>query len=647
MAIDTAALFADMGKAFFAMNTAIAALKTTGTVATETEDYTAEVGAATIAFQNAVAAAAAAVAPIVNAGQSYNTTIRQTISNLMIQYVKTDNQQLSDGELVNLNELIRQMIADTDNQRVEQNEPAVVDAGQTVTAAGFAGDNRLDITGHGFINGDRLIFSTTTTLPDPLALLTIYYVVSVATNDFEVSLSPGGTSITGVDSGTGTHTATLTALVYGSDFLPTSASSANNGDGILNRSTLRGDGLVNEHILRENIEGKVTAISTNQEATFSTTSQLQVNKLSPDWPGGSGISTSLTSYVGASGINLVNGTFETTDTNEDDLPSGWIAVTATLGTTVNVTPIEVQTIEVDAAGGAGPPTSGWYTITHIDKDSNAQTTVPLVWNASGSAVQSALKQLNGLGNITVSTSGTTPAFTHTITFTGVTNPAAVTVDNNTDAGDFTVVTTVAGSANVMRGARSLQFTGTAGAEETDIAYPVTLQPATVYACSVWVMSDDVPASGAMAIVLTDSTDSTVPIEDDQGTGNQLSIDITAIDGTYTQYSAFFRTPTVLPNAVFLRILLSTAIADTDDVFVDELCLVPAVELYAGGPFVAMFTGPTDWASDDEFVFTPSNAQAGEVHTWLDRVFNLSGNRLLFDSTTDPGDSGYQDDQIIT
>lgn len=551
-------LFADLGIGMNAMNTAITATQDNGTIFVEVEDFLQSVAVTEPGeFLDAVRGAATVIGPMISAGTSINAGIRLPMSNLVIQTVKADTQQISDTQLIAVKELIRQMKTDG-SARPEENVP------------------------------------------------------------------------------------TVSTIVYGSDFNATSASSANNGDGILNASINRGDGLVNEHILPEDIEALCTGIQPSGEAAWSFTGEESKAKMSPDWPGGSGITTTLTSWVGASGVNLVNGTFETLDTNESNLPSGWKSIVglANLGVgatdTFTTTLVEVQTITV-----TGTPTTGYYVVTFVDKDANEQDTSTLVFDASGGVLQAALRALRGLESVTVSTTGTSPDFTHTITFTGVPDPAQFTIAEVTDSGTYTPATTVIGSANVMRGARSAQFTGD-GAELTSIAHAVTLQPATVYALSAWMKTDGAVAAGVMKIDLIDSTGSPTVVADDESTNNTVTIDVTALTSTFTQVTAFFRTPTIMPDAIFLRVHVTTAITDREVVNIDELVLAPAVELYAGGPFTALFTGPTTWVVGDELRFSPANAQAGEVHTWLDRVFDLSGNRLLFDTTTSPGDAGFQD-----
>lgn len=62
-------------------------------------------------------------------------------------------------------------------------------------------------TAHTLSNGDAVILTNSGgALPAPLAANTKYYVVNAATNDFQLSLTVGGTAIDLTDNGTGTHT---------------------------------------------------------------------------------------------------------------------------------------------------------------------------------------------------------------------------------------------------------------------------------------------------------------------------------------------------------------------------------------------------------------------------------------------------------
>lgn len=60
--------------------------------------------------------------------------------------------------------------------------------------------------GHGFSEGDTVIFSSTGSLPTGLSVNTVYYVKYVDINTFQLSLNKGGTSINTSSAGSGVHT---------------------------------------------------------------------------------------------------------------------------------------------------------------------------------------------------------------------------------------------------------------------------------------------------------------------------------------------------------------------------------------------------------------------------------------------------------
>lgn len=74
----------------------------------------------------------------------------------------------------------------------------------------------LTAAAHGFITGLKGQASTTTTLPDGLALTTDYFVIVLSANTFSLASSLvnalAGTAIDILDAGTGDHTFTPTAL---------------------------------------------------------------------------------------------------------------------------------------------------------------------------------------------------------------------------------------------------------------------------------------------------------------------------------------------------------------------------------------------------------------------------------------------------
>lgn len=79
-----------------------------------------------------------------------------------------------------------------------------------VTSITNASPGVVNYTSQPFANGDRVVFSTTGTLPTGLVAGTVYYVVSAATNSFSVSATSGGTAINTSSAGSGTHSVTAT-----------------------------------------------------------------------------------------------------------------------------------------------------------------------------------------------------------------------------------------------------------------------------------------------------------------------------------------------------------------------------------------------------------------------------------------------------
>jgi hypothetical protein len=99
------------------------------------------------------------------------------------------------------------------------------------------------------------------------------------------------------------------------------------------------------------------------------------------------------------------------------------------------------TAQVSTVAISGTPTGGTYTLTFVDSIHGTRTTSALAFNASAAAVQTAIRLLAGLSLATVTASGTTPNFTHTITFKG--NQAAITVSRTLSLTGGSPVVTIA------------------------------------------------------------------------------------------------------------------------------------------------------------------------------------------------------------
>lgn len=395
----------------------------------------------------------------------------------------------------------------------------------------------------------------------------------------------------------------------------TATPGTNTGDGVLMATLTRGDGTTNELVIPETIAFTVSAAGRAPQVVA--TSLAAQPALSHEWPKGTGLLASVTAVDPSSG-RLSNGTF---DAFTADVPDGWIAHVATPGTTLKGTTVEVQTVVI-----SGSPVGGYYQLAWTDRDSVAYTTAEITYNASGAAVQSALRKIPGLDAVTVVTTGTAPNYTHTVTFTGQGgNVAQLTSINKLTGGSSPTIThntTTAGTAQVFRGSKALMLVSD-GSELTALYQRVTLTAETVYAVTAWLTADSAPAAGVLKFELVDNIGGTV-LSAVTVNADQLTTSWQHITDAATPDTCFLRTPSVLPKNVYFRLRISTAVTSGRTVFLDDLQLVPLNELYAGGPKVAVVTGRKAWLNTDTFGLAVANNRAGLLHEWLDRNCDLRG-----------------------
>lgn len=219
------------------------------------------------------------------------------------------------------------------------------------------------------------------------------------------------------------------------------------GNGVLVATVERGDGLTQQTAYAETI---TVESAFDGSTAFTVTGEPSVDLLALNWPGGSGAATTLNAVSPSSSL-VSSGGFDSLSTLDSNIPSGWIASIAQPGVTVKMTTPEQQTIAI-----AGSPTAGYYLLHWANADGKTQTTEPISFDATASTVQSRLRSLAGLESVTVTSTGTSPNVTHTVTFLGAggdvgtisstnrmsggssTNEVQTITLSNTDGGTFTL-----------------------------------------------------------------------------------------------------------------------------------------------------------------------------------------------------------------
>lgn len=170
---------------------------------------------------------------------------------------------------------------------------------------------------------------------------------------------------------------------------------------------------------------------------------------------------------------------------------------------------------------------------------------------------------------------------------------------------------------------SLEIAGN-GSELTQLTQDVSSKSwktRTNYPVSVWYKLSATPTTGVLQIDLYDSTGAAI-IQDDEGTNNSLSIDLTTGAANWTHANTTFRLPDPLPTSIVARVHLTTALDSGKQVWVDDLMIGPAMtSTYSGGPEFVVVRGPTDFAADDQFVATVTNAFDGDFQKHFLQLFD--------------------------
>ena len=192
----------------------------------------------------------------------------------------------------------------------------------------------------------------------------------------------------------------------------------------------------------------------------------------------------------------------------------------------------------------------------------------------------------------------------------------------------------AGSPDIYLGEKALRILGN-GSQLTRISQVFDnsgsgtggeLLPNTVYAINLVTKVSSAPAAGVLRVSLQDSTDTI--LQDDAGTNQSFTVDVTAETTAWLQHPTTFRTPRVIPDGCQLVIELTTAITNTHSLYIDDVAMAPATRLYPGGPLVGVFRGAEKWVEGDRITLAVANDAAGAFQQAFERLFGMKAMGLI-------------------
>ena len=341
------------------------------------------------------------------------------------------------------------------------------------------------------------------------------------------------------------------------------------------------------------------------------------------WPDGSGTNTSLTIIDPSSSTNLIpNGDCETLNANNANVPDQWLPITAVPGTTLLIRGPGTSTVTI-----SGTPTSGYYfiTISAASADGNVYQTTPLAYNATAEDVQAAIRALTPLfANVTVSSSGTTPNFVHTITWTGAANVTLSSATNAFNTGTSVTANPVA-SGTVYRQGQSIAFVGN-GTELTTIDIPVEVEGGTQYLLAVRARRTTI-GSGVLVIELVNDVGTVIG-------SHSLTLNSAAMSSAFwLAKGVILCTNYPVTTPCYVRLRLSTAIYAAGRIYLDDLTLARVSPLYPGGPVICTVKSQFD-STGDGWLVESTNDRAGGFQTHFERAFGMRNLSLQLPSKSD-------------
>lgn len=174
-------------------------------------------------------------------------------------------------------------------------------------------------------------------------------------------------------------------------------------------------------------------------------------------------------------------------------------------------------------------------------------------------------------------------------------------------------------ATAMRGSKALRFLGNA-AELTSIRQQIpnaSLQTNTKYVLGIWVRHDGTPPAGGVLRISVQTSGGSI-----LSTSN-VSVTLSGLSSSYALFVADFATGNILPATNYLVIELTTALTNGRSIYMDECVMLQPYQFGgAGGPYMAIFAGGTDFLIEDIFtVAMANNWTAADLVFQIDRYLD--------------------------
>lgn len=203
-----------------------------------------------------------------------------------------------------------------------------------------------------------------------------------------------------------------------------------------------------------------------------------------------------------------------------------------------------------------------------------------------------------------------------------------------------------GSGAAYLGSNCLQLTGDGSTliklyQEFDHAVSTTagaggttgvVEPLSQYAVFGKIKVSAAPSTGVLRVALVDSSGTV--INDENGTANSFTVDLTALNTSYATFSGVFQLPANTPSTVRLQLQTTTAVESGKSVYIDSMAMAETTQLYNGGPSLAIFAGATKVVTGDSWTVAITNSK-GVLADWMERLFSLRDKGLAFPYSGSP------------